>query len=336
MTDGLGDRAEAERGEVLAHLLGDELEEVDDELGLAGEALAQLGVLRGDADRARVEVADAHHHAAAHDERRGGEAELLAAEQRGDHDVAPGLELAVDLHDDAVAQAVAHERLLRLREPELPRRARVLDRRERRRAGAAVVARDEHDVAVRLRDARGDRADADLGDELHVHARGRVGVLQVVDELLDVLDRVDVVVRRRADEADARRGVPGLGDPRVHLVARELAALARLGALRHLDLQVVGVDEVLRRHAEATRRHLLDRGAAEVAVRVAHVAVGVFAALAGVRLAADAVHRDRERLVRFLRDRAVRHRAGREALDDLADRLDLVDRHRLAHALAEA
>ena len=54
-----------ERGEVLAHLLGDELEEVHDELGLAGEALAQLGVLRGDADRAGVEVADAHHHAAA-------------------------------------------------------------------------------------------------------------------------------------------------------------------------------------------------------------------------------------------------------------------------------
>ena len=43
---------------------GDELEEVHDELGLAREPLAQLGVLRGDADRARVEVADAHHDAA--------------------------------------------------------------------------------------------------------------------------------------------------------------------------------------------------------------------------------------------------------------------------------
>ena len=35
VADRLGDRAEAERGEVLAHLLGDELEEVHDELGLA-------------------------------------------------------------------------------------------------------------------------------------------------------------------------------------------------------------------------------------------------------------------------------------------------------------
>ena len=148
VADGLGDRAEAERGQVLAHLLGDELEEVHDELGLAGEALAQLGVLRGDADRAGVEVADAHHDAARHDERRGGEAELLGAEQRGDDDVAAGLQLAVGLHDDAVAQAVEQQRLLGLGQAELPRRAGVLERRERAGAGAAVVAGDEHDVGL--------------------------------------------------------------------------------------------------------------------------------------------------------------------------------------------
>ena len=41
-------------------------------------------------------------------------------------------------------------------------------RGERRRAGAAVVAGDQDHVTVRLGDASGDRADADLGDELHV------------------------------------------------------------------------------------------------------------------------------------------------------------------------
>ena len=88
--------------------------------GLPGEALAQLGVLRGDADRARVEVADPHHHAARHHQRRGGEAELLGAEQRADDDVAAGLQLAVDLHDDAVAQAVEQQRLLGLGQTRAP------------------------------------------------------------------------------------------------------------------------------------------------------------------------------------------------------------------------
>src|SRR5204862_489572 len=83
----------------------------------------------------------------------------------------------------------------------------------------------------------------------------------------------------------------------------------------------------LARDAEAPGGDLLDRAAAEVSVGVGHVARGVLAALAGVRAAADAVHRDRERLVRLLADRSVRHRAGGEAPEDGLDRLDLVDRN---------
>ena len=46
---------------------------------------------------------------------------------------------------------------------------------------------------------------------------------------------------------------------------------------------------------------------------VGHEAVRLLAALAGVRLRAEPVHRDRERLVRLGADRAERHRAGDEA-----------------------
>ena len=128
LPDGLLDRPEAELGEVLADLLRDEPHEVHDVLGPPVEPLAQLRVLRRDADGAGVEVADAHHDAARDHQRRGREAELLRAEQRGDDDVAAGLELAVGLHDDPVAQAVDQQRLLGLGQAQLPRRARVLDR----------------------------------------------------------------------------------------------------------------------------------------------------------------------------------------------------------------
>ena len=100
------------------------------------------------------------------------------------------------------------------------------------------------------------------------------------------------------------RPTPGVewrifADVLVDLVAGQLAALAGLRALGHLDLQLVGVDEVVRGHAEAARGHLLDRRAARVAVRVGREAARVLPALARVRLAAEAVHRDRERLVRL-------------------------------------
>ena len=274
-------------------------------------------------------MALAHHDAAGGDQRRGGEAELVGAEQRADDDVAAGAQAAVDLHGDARAQPVQHQRLLRLGEPDLPRAAGMLDRGQRRGAGAALEAGDRDVVGARLGDAGRDRADADLGDELHRDVGGRVDVLQIEDELRQILDRIDVVMRRRRDQADARRRVAHLGDDRVDLVAGQLAAFAGLCALRHLDLHHVGVDEIFGRHAEAARGDLLDRRAHRIAVRQRLVAIRLLAALAGVRLAADAVHGDGERGVRLARDRAERHRAGGEALDDLLGRLDLVERHRL-------
>ena len=135
-------------------------EEPLDHLGRAGELGAQVLALRGDAGRTGVEVALARHVAADRDERRGPEPELLGAEQRRDEQVAAGLQAAVGAQRDAVAQAVAQQHLVDLGEAELPRRADVLDRRQRRRAGPAGVAGQVDVLGAGLGDAGGDRADA--------------------------------------------------------------------------------------------------------------------------------------------------------------------------------
>ena len=203
------------------------------------------------------------------------EAEFLRAEERSDHDVSAGLELAVGLHDDAIPQVVEQEGLLGLRQSEFPRCAGVFDGGLGRGAGPAVVARDEHHIGVRLRHAGCDRADADLGDQFHVDPGRRVGVLEVVDQLGEILDRIDVVVG-----GGLMRPTPGsnagswrsTGRP----CGRAADPLAWLCALRHLDLDVVGVDEVFARDAEATGCGLLDRRTPEVAVVVRRETLGVF------------------------------------------------------------
>ena len=203
--DHLGNGAEAELGHQLANFLRDEGHEVDHVLGLAGEEAAQLRVLRRDTDGAGVQMADAHHDAAHRHERASGEAKFLRAEQRRHDDVATGLQLAVRLNRDARAKVVQHERLVRLGKAELPRDARVLDGGLRRSAGAAVETGDKHDIRVRLGDARRDGADADFGNQLDADARAAVGVLEVVNQLREVFDGVDVVVRRRGNQTDTGR-----------------------------------------------------------------------------------------------------------------------------------
>ena len=96
-----------------------------------------------------------------------------------------------------VPQAVEGQHLMHFGEAHLPGHAGVLHAALRRCAGAAVVAGDQNHVGLGLGDACGDGADAGLGHELDRDPCVRVDLLQIVDELGQVLDRVDVVVRRR-------------------------------------------------------------------------------------------------------------------------------------------
>ena len=100
------------------------------------------------------------------------------------------------------------------------------------------MARDQNLVGSALGNAGGDGSHARFAHEFDAHARMGVGALEVEDELGQVLDGVDVVVRRRRDEADAGRRLSDLGDPRVDLLAGQVAAFAGFRALRHLDLDL--------------------------------------------------------------------------------------------------
>ena len=211
---------------------------------------------------------------------------------------------------------------MHLGETELPGCTDVLDRRERRCPRPAGVAGQMDVVGTGLGDPGRDRTDAAAGDELDADPGGRVDRPQVGDELGEVLDRVDVVVRRRADVRDARLAASEGGDVRRRLAARQLAALAGLRALGHLDLELLGPGQIRRGHAEPGGRDLLDPGVGPFAVRARRVPGRVLAALAGVRCAAGPLDPDRQGPVGLGAQRADAHRRDDEAADDRGSGLD--------------
>ena len=150
-----------------------------------------------------------------------------------------------------------------------------------------------------------------------------VSALEVMNELLEVLDGVDVVVRGRRDESDAWGRVTGLSYPRVDLRAGELTTLARFSSLGHFDLNVVGIDQVLAGYAESSRCHLLDSRTTFWIVET----LRILATLSGIRFASNPVHRDGQGLVRLYGNRAVAHRTCGKSLDDLVGWLDFRERH---------
>ncbi|OIQ74592.1 hypothetical protein GALL_437510 [mine drainage metagenome] len=178
---------------------------------------------------------------------------------------------------------------------------------------------------MRLADACSHRANADFGNELDVNPGIPIRVLQVVNKLGQIFDRVDIVMWRRRDQSNTRGRVTGLGNPWVNLVGRELSPLSWLGALRHFYLKIVGVHKVFASHAEPAGCHLFDRRPLRVAICKHQVAVRIFATFTRIGFSTQTVHGDRQSLVRLFRDRAVRHRSRRESLDDRFDRLHFVD-----------
>src|SRR3546814_12444206 len=79
------------------------------------------------------------------------------------------------------------------------------------------------------------------------------------------------------------------------------SALARLCALRHLDLDIVGVHQIFGGDSETPRRHLLDRRTHGIAIGQRLEAVWLLAPLARVGAAADKTGRAscRERVCQY-------------------------------------
>src|SRR5712691_9515713 len=169
-------------------------------LRLTAEFGAQVFALRGYAGWTGVEVALARHIAAQRHQSRRAKAKFLRA-QHGRHDhVPPRFKAAIDAHFHTPAQPVAHEHLLRLGKPDLPRHAGVLDRLYGRCARAAIVSADKHVVGMGLSHASRYGSYTDSRDQLDAYARPRVYLVQVVDQLGKVLDAINVVMRGRRDQ----------------------------------------------------------------------------------------------------------------------------------------
>lgn len=161
-----------------------------------------------------------HHNAPHSDERSGGEAPFLGTKQASDGDVSPCSKLTVSLDNNTTTQVVEDKRLVGLGQTELPGETSVLDTGPSGSASATIVAGDQDVVSLGLGHTGGDDADTSLRDKLDRDSRARAGTLEVVDELLEILDRVDVVVRRWRDEADTRGRVTSPCDTLADLVAR--------------------------------------------------------------------------------------------------------------------
>jgi hypothetical protein len=267
----------------------------------------------------------AHHDATHGDERRGSKAPLLSSKQTGDGDIASSPQLTVSLDNDTTTEVVENKSLMSLGKTQLPGETGVLDTSPSRGTSTTVVTRDEDMVSLGFGHTRSDDTNTSLGDKLYGYTSAGVGALEIVDQLLEILNGVNVVVGRRTDETDTRRGVTGLSNGARDLVARKLTTLTRLSTLSHLDLELVGIGKVVGGNTETSGSDLLDRRAHGVTVLHTQAALRVLTTLTSVGLTAKAVHSNSKGRVGLHGNGSVGHGTSDEAAHNVGPRLDLVD-----------
>ena len=292
--------------------------------------LAEFRILRGKAHRALVRMAAAVHNAAERYEQVRGKAKFFGTEESANHNVTTGLELTIDLELHAATEVVQDESLFSFGDTEFPRETGMLNGSERRCTRTAIMTRDENDVGVSLGNTGCNRTDTDFGHELHRNTSLRVGVVQVVNELSQVFDGVNIVVRRRRNERHIRDRVTHASHKFIHLTSRELTTFTWLCTLSHLDLQILSVTEIVDRHTETTRSDLANSRATDFTVRSRSIAIRVFTTFTAVAHGTHAVHGDSDGFVSFRAQGAKAHSASDKVLDDAFTRFDFgnIDRSR--------
>jgi len=125
------------------------------------------------------------------------------------------------------AQPLAHQRLVGFGEADFPRAAGMLDRGQRRGAVPPSKPAMVTWSARAFRDTGRDRADADFGDQLDRDLAVRIDVLEVVDQLRQILDRIDVVVRAAARSGRHRASNAGRARSRRRPCGRAIGRLRR-------------------------------------------------------------------------------------------------------------
>ena len=228
--------ARAELCHDLPHLLRNKEHKAFHVFRLALEAFAQFRILSRDTEGAGTQLADPHHPAAHGNQGRRREAELFCTQQQCHHHVMSGHQLTVCFQRNRLAQPVAAKHLMSFRQADLPGQARMMHAAHRCGTGTAFTAGNQDAAGAGLGHAAGNGTHTGGRHQLHGNLRVLVGTLQVINQFSQILDGINIMMRRRGNQGDSRGGAAGLRHAVGHLRAGQVSALAGLGALRHLDL----------------------------------------------------------------------------------------------------
>ncbi len=223
-------------------------------------ALRELGVVRGYAPRTAPPVALLAQRTSHGHQRRGGDIYGVSTQCNRFYNIAAVPETSGSYQRHFIPYAFLPQPLVHSCYCNLGRYTNVVPDGLGCCAGPAAEAVNRNNVRARPRNAA--RYCCDVMDGRYLDRYGLLvpgGFLQCINELFQVLDGIDVVVRCRRNRVRTNRDHPGFRNTLEDLFARQMSSDARLCALADLDLYGCACIQVFRAYAEPARGALYYR-----------------------------------------------------------------------------
>ena len=219
---------------------------------------------------------------------------------------------------------------MRFHKSQLPRQSGMVDGSTRRSTGTAVITADKHNIGTGLNYTGSNRTDTHLTYQLDADAGTRISILQVVNQLGQIFNRIDIMMRRRRNQTNACRCTAAFGNPGINLAARQLSAFTGFSTLRNFNLDFIRINKIIAGYAKTAAGNLLNCATLAVTIRQRRKTVGILATFAGIALTTDTVHGNSQTFMCLLAQRAVAHSTGLKTMTNAFYRFYLVNIYRQA------
>ena len=195
------------------------------------------------------------------------------------------------------------------------------------------MTRNQNHVSASLCYTRSNCTNTRGCNKFNSHFTAWINLFEIINQLCQVLDRVNIMVRRRANQRHAFGRMTKTRDKVGHLHPRQLPSLARLCPLSNLNFKLFTMIEILSRHTKAARGHLFYFCRWIITICFRREMRRVFATFTTIRFSTYTVHSYVESFMSFRAERTKRHARGHKTLTDCCNTFHFININCDAHRL---
>ena len=187
-----------------------------------------------------------------------------------------------------------------LSKTQLPGKSCIVNGTFRSSTGSSVITGDQDNLSTSFCNTCSYRTNSSLRYQFYRNPCIFIRIFQVIDQLCQILNGVNIVMRRRGNQAHTRCRVSCLCDPRVYFSCRQMAAFTRFCSLCHLNLDFLCTNQIAAGNTKSTGCYLLDCRASILSTSCRIQTFITLTTLTGIRFTMQVIHGDSQCLMGFL------------------------------------